>query len=247
MTIPEFSSEFDVLLNSYAFTPDFGDTNPKFNFALNEYEKSVFLTQAENDIFVSLYTGEDITDGGFEVTEENRRYLDNLVETKPYTPSKPDANTTTVSDNSVIVNLDTDVAYITLEQVLYQSDDECLKNFRAKVYPVTQDEFARVKDNPFRGPTKYKVLRLDIDKRTVELVPAKDYTIGKYIVRYLRKPNPIILIDLSGTELTIDNHSSKSTECEMNPMLHNAILRRAVALAVQSKSLGVPKTNNKNE
>lgn len=245
MTIPEFSSKFDVLLNSYNFSPEFGDTNPKFNPALNEYEKSVFLTEAEKDIFLSLYTGKDITEGGFEVTEENRRYLDNLIETKPYTPEKA-SNDSIVSPNSVIVHLDPNVAFITLEQVTYDSTDDCLFDFRAKVYPVTQDEYARVKDNPFRGPTKYKVLRLDIDQNTVELIPAKGFKIKEYLVRYLRKPNPIILTDLRGTGLTIDKKDTP-TECEMDPMLHDFILRRAVALAVQSKSLGMPSTNNKNE
>lgn len=247
MTIPEFSSKFDVLLNSYNFPPEFGDTNPKFNPALNEYEKSVFLTEAEREIFVSLYTGRDITEGGFEVTEENRRYLDTLVESKSYTPSSSYNDEYKASSNSVVVTLDKDVAFITMEQVTYDSEDACLDKFRAKVYPVTQDEFARVKDNPFRGPTKYKVLRLDIDQNKVELIPAEGYKIKKYLVRYLRKPNPIILTDLRGTGLTIDGDDEPSTECEMDSMLHDAILRRAVVLAVNSKSLGMPSTNNKNE
>lgn len=245
MTISEFSSKFDVLLNSYNFPPEFGGTNPKFNPALNEYEKSVFLTQAEKDIFVSLYTGRDITEGGFEVTEENRRYLDTLVETKSY-PSTEFALSQGINKNSVVVTLEPDLAFITMEQVTYDSSDTCLSDFKAKVYPVTQDEFARVKDNPFRGPTKYKVLRLDVGQNKVELIPAEGYTIKNYLVRYLRKPNPIILTDLRETDLSIDNEQ-EPMECEMNSMLHDAILRRAVALAVQSKSLGMPSTNNKNE
>lgn len=246
MTTSEFSNKFDVLLNSYYLSPEFGNTYPRFNPTLDEYEKSVFLTEAEKDIFISLYTGRDITEGGFEVTEENRRYLDTLVETESYTPMGPDATTKVVNDNSVIVQLNPNTAFITLEQVTYSSSDNCLEGFRAKVYPVTQDEFSRVKDNPFRGPTKYKVLRLDIDQNTVELVPAKGYTIKEYLVRYLRKPNPIILTDLRGTDLSIDK-LQEPTECEMDSMLHDVILRRAVALAIQSKSLGMPNTNNRNE
>lgn len=245
MTISEFSNKFDVLLNSYYLSPIFGNTNPKFNPALDEYEKSVFLTEAEKDIFISLYTGKDITDGGFEVTEENRRYLDTLVETRIYSPVDTDSEIK-VNDNSAIFKIDDDaLAFITLEQVLYDTDDECLSGFRAKVYPTTQDEYARIKDNPFRGPTKHRVLRLDIDHNTVELIPAKGYKIDKYLVRYLRKPKPIILIDLTSTDLSIDN-TQEETECEMNVMLHDAILRRAVALAIRSKSLGMPNTN-KNE
>lgn len=246
MTTSEFSNKFDVLLNSYYLSPEFGNTYPRFNPTLDEYEKSVFLTEAEKDIFISLYTGADITNGGFEVTEENRRYLDALVETKTYYPIPDYSDDDTINDNSSIFKIDDEaLAFITLEQAFYDTEDECLSNFRAKVYPVTQDEYARVKDNPFRGPTKYKVLRLDINHNTVELIPAKGYKISKYLVRYLRKPKPIILIDLTATDLSIDQ-IQEETECEMNDMLHDAILRRAVALAIQSKSIGMPNTN-KNE
>ena len=80
----EFSAKFDVLLNSYNFPPEFGDEHPKFNPALNEYEKSVFLTKAEMEFFVSLYNGTSIPGVAFEITEESRRYLEELVRTKTY-------------------------------------------------------------------------------------------------------------------------------------------------------------------
>lgn len=241
----EFSAKFDVLLNSYNFPPEFGDEHPKFNPALNEYEKSVFLTKAEMEFFVSLYNGTSIPGVAFEITEESRRYLDELVRTKTYSSSDAEETEDTL-DNSVVFRLEPDLGFITLELVSYDKEGDCFNGFTARVYPVTQDEYARVRNNPFRGPTKYKVLRLDRGERLVELIPAKDYTIKKYLVRYLKKPNPIILTDLEGTGLSIEGKTAISG-CEMNPLLHNLILERAVALAVQSKSLGMPSTNNKNE
>lgn len=261
----EFSAKFDVLLNSYNFPPEFGGEHPKFNPALNEYEKSVFLTKAEMEFFVSLYNGTSIPGVAFEITEESRRYLEELVRTKTYKNYEYEVEIPTEDDsvekvkvidskkignnlatNSVVFELEPDLGFITLELVSYDKEGDCFAGFTARVYPVTQDEYARVRNNPFRGPTKYKVLRLDRGERLVELVPAKDYTIKEYLVRYLKKPKPIILTDLEGTGLSIEGQTAISG-CEMNPLLHNLILERAVALAVQSKSLGMPSTNNKNE
>ena len=46
MTCDEFSNEFDNLLNSYSKTNSFGKTNIANAIELDEYEKSLFLTQA---------------------------------------------------------------------------------------------------------------------------------------------------------------------------------------------------------
>lgn len=48
MTLKEFSNEFDVLYNNIMSNAAPG---------LNEYEKSVFLTQAQEELVVNLYSG----------------------------------------------------------------------------------------------------------------------------------------------------------------------------------------------
>lgn len=252
----------DIGLNSHSIQADFGDDYSKATIALDEFEKSVFLTKAQDEIFLNLYNGKNVYGDFFEGTEELRRYLDNLVRTKVYKKSLSsptslalvnlDSDEITeikieknpvVSTKSKLFRLPADLAFITMEQVTYSDDtDSCKNGFTAKVYPITQDEYANVKDNPFRGPTKYKVLRLDYGKRIVELIPADGYVIGEYLIKYLKRPNPIILTDLPNG-LEIHNQSGES-ECEMDETLHNLILDRAIALAVQSKMLGA--NNNKN-
>lgn len=51
-----------------------------------------------------------------------------------------------------------------------------------------------------------------------------------YQLRYVKKPRPIILRDLSDEDLTIDGCSTES-ECELAEELHHEILQRAVELA----------------
>ena len=56
-----------------------------------------------------------------------------------------------------------------------------------------------------------------------------------YRIRYVRKPNPIIVADLHSTvgEVSIDGKSAR-TECELAEVLHPEILQRAVELAKAS-------------
>ena len=68
MTTEEFSNEFDILLNSYS-----SKDNQSVN--IDEYEKSVFLTKAQEDLIISAYNGKNSTYDAFEKTEEIRRYL----------------------------------------------------------------------------------------------------------------------------------------------------------------------------
>lgn len=239
--LSEFSNKFDTLLNSYSLPANFGEGASKINLTLDEYEKSVFLTKAENELFINLYNGKNVYGDYFEGTEELRRYLDTLV--RDANPTKLNDDSNVLSEMSVKYQLPEDLAFITLERVTYsQEDDDCINGFNAYVYPVTQDEYARVKDNPFRGPTKYKVLRLDKGNKVVELIPK--YPIGDYYIRYLKKPEPIILVDLTGTGLFIEGKDTLSAT-DMNPILFDAIITRAVTMAVQSKSIGIP-TNNKS-
>lgn len=66
MTNREFSNGFDTLVNSYASQEFFGQSSNPLNF--DEYEKSIFLTKAQEEIVESLYTGKLIGDS-FEETE----------------------------------------------------------------------------------------------------------------------------------------------------------------------------------
>ena len=75
MTNEEFSNEFDTLVNSNSIINSNGIESP---LEFDEYEKSLFLTKAQETIVTSLYNGNLVGDS-FEKTEELRRYLSDLV------------------------------------------------------------------------------------------------------------------------------------------------------------------------
>lgn len=227
MTNEEFSNEFDTLISSNAITKPSGLDSTLLEF--DEYEKSLFLTKAQETIIKSLYNG-TLTGVSFEGTEELRRYLNNLVNTYS---TKDQVSKQGITDESYFFEIPTDTWFITYEAVK-SSDDKlgCAKNTTMEVVPISQDELYKTKRNPFRMPNKRRVLRLDIKDNVVELISI--YTIDEYIIRYIAEPKPIILSTLP-EELSINKLTTK-TECELNPALHRTILEMAVKLAINSRA-----------
>lgn len=231
MTCSEFSNEFDTILNSYSVNNTY-EENQKADIILDEYEKSVFLTRAQEQLVIELYTGKSQSGEGFEGTEQLRRYLHTLIKTSILNDKL--TGYIGLSTTSAFYQLPKDLWFITYESVIFNDDTlKCTKNNTALVVPITQDEYFKVSKNPFRGPSKNRVLRLEADNKIIELI--SKYNIDTYLVRYIIKPKPIILTDLS-TELSINGISTKS-ECELNPVFHRAILERAAQLAIASKTL----------
>ena len=223
MTNKEFSDGFSTLVNSFGVTP---------NITLDEYEKSTFLTNAQEQLIIDIYSGRNIIYGkSFEQTEEIRRYLSNLVET--YETSTKVTGKLGLSKDSVFFEIPQDTWFITYE-VAFLKDSRlgCLDGIEASVVPLPQDDLYRAKDNPFRGPSKDRVLRLDIKSDLAELI--SKYNVDKYLMRYISQPTPIVLVDLPDG-LSINGVSTES-ECELNPVVHRAILERAVQLAIISKT-----------
>ena len=227
MNIKEFSDRFDTLLNSFGNTP---------NIVLDEYEKSVFLTNAQEEIIIDIYSGKNIFGDSFEKTEEIRRYLNELIET--YITDSKVSGHIGISKNSVFYEIPKDVWFITYESATLQDDKlGCFNGEEALIVPVTQDNFYKVQKNPFRGSSKTRILRLDNKGSIVELV--SEFNINRYLMKYITKPSPIILTNLNDG-LSI-NGISIETECKLNPVIHRTILERAVKMAIQSRVTNIGK------
>ena len=218
MTNSELSNQFDILWNNIMSNQAPG---------LDEYEKSVFLTEAQRQIVLSYYGGKPNSVLSFEMTEEVRRYLGYLVKTVELT-AESNPQEILLNSNSKVFILPNKLWFITYESAILSSDsDNCIDGREVLVEPVTQDTYYKVSNNPFRGANDRRALRLDIGDNKVELV--SKYNIDKYLVRYIEKLDPIILVDLDGG-LSIEG-KTEATECKLNDALHYFILRQAVNLA----------------
>jgi len=238
MTTQQFSDEFDILTSSQAILKEFGLTQ---GIELDEYEKSVFLSNAQEEIVRNTYEGLTVKGESFEETEIKRRYLDKLIKQQTVISTVVISSDEKIDTTSVFFELPTDVMVITNEQLEVSSDDECYNGQRIDIQPIRQDEYLVQKKNPFRVPTMKgrtnHAWRLDYGNnatRVVEIIAPSQVTPAKYIVRYIRKPKPIILSNL--TDLNIDGVTVTQTS-ELDDILHRQILQLAVVKALQSKTL----------
>ena len=207
MTNLEFSNEFDTLLQNYIIKNfDF-----PFTSSIDEYEKSVYLTLAQEQVVKDLYSG---TLKGFESDEESRRYLNSLVNNQVFNIS---------GNNEIKITIPNDIWYITLESAYFEEKE-------LPVIPLKQDFYHEFKNNPFRLNSS-RVYRLDTGDNEITLLTKTE--LDTYKCFYIKKPSPIILIDLSNTDTSINGVTSQQ-ECLLHPMLHRNILLTAINLAVQN-------------
>ena len=197
---------------------------------LSEYEKSLFLTQAQESIVLDIYSGK--YGDSFERTEETTSYLNQLLKQRTY-DSGEFTEGNKLDTRSIFVTLPEDIWFKTGETAyiiddFYKCNVDSLRE--VMVFPVTQDTLVRTKRSPFRGPNERRILRLDSGKNQVELI--SNYEIHSYTVRYLSRPEPIILKELP-QGLTIGGKSSPQT-CLLNTAIHKAILSKAVLIAKSS-------------
>ena len=220
MDVQELSNLFDTLLQPYITKDVLGEQN---TLAFDEYEKSIFLTKAQEQIVLELYQE-------LEQSEENRKYLSNLIKTGNYVPVGEQDNTLINNTfKSYKVEIEDSVLFMIYEQCTLSDENNCINSRIVSVVPTIHDDLDKVLKNPFKSPNNRKVIRLDFDNK-IELI--SKYNVSNYKIRYLKKPNPIILVKLE--DLNIDKKQEVSNG-ETNPILHERIVQRAVQLAVQSK------------
>ena len=228
MTIPEFSDQFDLLFNNITSNQAPG---------LSEFEKSVFLTKAEKEITKNYFspTSKGNTLGqGFDDSAKRQADFSVLMKTgtcTAITSALPDL----IDDRSLVFSFPTDVFVVVNESIKISN------TLRLQVIPLRYDEYTRLMSKPYKRPLKNQAWRLinngviasGASTKYVEIILHNGETVptGGYKVRYVRVPKPIILTDLSGDGLTIDGQSAASTECELDPILHEDVLQRAVELA----------------
>lgn len=221
MNNSEFSWRFDVGYNNITSNQAPG---------LNEAEKSNFLTQAEYEITKNHYTansaGNTIKEG-FDDSAKRQADFSTLMKVATCTPASASAK---IDSRSTVYSFPTDV-FIMVNEAIQTTNGKILQ-----VIPLRYDEYTRLMSKPFKRPLKYQAWRLlnsgsvsgASATKVAEIITNLGDTVGSYTVRYVRKPKPIILEDLDG--LTIEGIGT-ATECELDPILHEDILQRAIELA----------------
>lgn len=149
MTDREFSDQFDVLYNNITSNQAPG---------LNEYEKSVFLTKAQDELVKNYFNPKANPKGdGFDDSPKRQSDFATIIKTGSMIPTSSaqfDTRETTLQyyyPDGVFIVLN--------EQV---SDDK----WNYVVKPISYEEYDRLMSKPYKYPPKYQAWRLITDRVT---------------------------------------------------------------------------------
>lgn len=240
MTSEEFSNQFDVYYNNITSNQAPG---------LTEYEKDLFLTKAQDEIVKNYFTanskGNNIGQG-FDDSSKRQADFSCLMKVN-WCDVQDDFSGFKIDDRSVVYYYPDDV-YIVINETITTQSGKILQ-----VIPLRYDEYTRLMSKPFKRPLKNQAWRLinsgnsniSTSYKDVEIIlgVGESIALQGYKVRYIKTPKPIITADLDGLSINgwvYTNQSvipsgiptSHKTEgCELDPILHEDILQRAVELA----------------
>lgn len=229
MTVSEFSNQFDVLYNNITSNQAPG---------LNEYEKSVFLTKAQNELVLNYFSpkskGNNVQEG-FDNSPIRQADFSTLIKTAHLT--NPSTNDPNAADPRAKVYTDSVLKVFIIINEMLVNDSKT-----RTVVPISYQEYMRLMSKPFKEPLKWQAWRLlnegtnnNFRAEIITTTADKD-TPWKYFIRYVKKPHPIILTNIAnayGEGLTIDGigDTDSTTACELPEIMHEQILQRAVELA----------------
>lgn len=139
-------------------------------------------------------------------------------------------------DNTRSIILDSSILMFVNEYVVVNRSGT---ETRLTVVPINYTEYSRLMSKPYKRPLKFQAWRILDNSATddssvttpvkkVELVIGPNDEIEAYIVRYVKRPRAIRLITFD--DVTLDGSNEEQT-CELDPILHQEILQRAVELA----------------
>ena len=224
MTTQEFSNEFDVLYNNIMSNQAPG---------LDEYEKSVFLTKAQSEVLKNYFNPKgNKYQEGFDESEKRQIDFSTLIEAVK--PTTYDGSSYVKFDNrSQLFQMPNDILFVLNETALNTVDGV---NRLINIVPINFDEYSRIMSKPYKQPLKNQGWRLFQSTGGVdfisEVIVKTGSTLTDYKVRYVRRPKPIILTNLTDTYSNVSIEGLTSiTECELDPILHPEVLQRAVELA----------------
>lgn len=228
MNTKEFSQRFDSLLNSQKDYKSYGGTLGHV-LTLNEYEKSLYLTTAQEDIVFGLVTGNNSLNQSFDKSEEVRRYLQALIHTESFTEQTN--SDVSISQYSQFYSLD-NIDNADIWRVVYEEATLVGGVRVTEVKPVPHATLKSILQSPHKSNFLKRTFRLDTNdygEGLIELI--NSYEIVSYKVRYLKRPCPIILEDFENVSI---NGIKIQTECELHESLHSMILLRAYEMSLQA-------------
>lgn len=220
MTTTEFSDQFDVLYNNITSNQAPG---------LNEYEKSVFLTKAQEELVKNYFLPQaNPHQEGFDDNPKRQADFASLIQVATCTLV---ASPSSKFDQRAKVYTYPNNVFLVLNEQLWDATN----NIPYTVVPISYEEYGRLMAKPYKFPPKYQAWRLitvGSTTPTVEIIGVFKVASPTYSVRFVKRPQPIRLTTFT-SDYNLVTLGGASTEqgCELPEHLHEEILQRAVELA----------------
>lgn len=210
----------------YNFELKFGQQN-KLDKVFTSHDIDIFLNAAQDDLVEGFYSSRiNPLSRYFEMDERARAMMALLIESTVIPSGSFTTSDPALHPDAVFVTLPADFLYALEEQcsISYSDCNSVTTTKQSKVLPITHDEYTINIDNVYKKPWRDLIWRMDFGdtdgKKKHELIYGEDITINLYRLRYLRTPSAINIV--------------AGTDCELNPILHEELVDRAVAAAVKS-------------
>ena len=210
MTIAEMHIQFKVGL----------DKTDSLNYPNFEPEEiDLWLNKAQDKFIKTRYSRDPKRD----TFEETQKRTDDLREVIVEQTIFPSATQTPVKPNGVLFELPTNPMYwFAINEecgVQYINCAETLILDRKRVKPIQHDDYNKVISDPFNKPSRGKIVRL-MHGDKAELISDGTVIIGSYILRYIKKP----------VEMNLVNND----DCELADHTHSEIVDTAVTMALEN-------------
>ncbi len=152
MTTTEFSNEFDVLYNNAMSNQAPG---------LDEYEKSVFLTKAQDQLVKDYFNNRvDGVGGGFDGSQKRQYDFSGLIRVSRLSAIQ-DYNAYKKIDSRSLVYLFPTDYFLSVNEILEDS------KYQYSVIPLQYNDYQRLMMKPYAFPVKKAAWRLFTNKQTV--------------------------------------------------------------------------------
>lgn len=154
MTLEEFSTEFDVLYNSIT-----SNAAPGFN----DYEKSVLLTLAQEELIKSYFVANNNTTGvGLDGSQKRHYDFSTLIKIKSLKNIVYDIITAIDKVNIPSLKEDTNAVFLIPNDVFLILNEHLIaKDNNYIVFPISYDTYNLLMSKPFPYPNKRQAWRLD--------------------------------------------------------------------------------------
>lgn|SRR4030042_2075832 len=213
MELTEISDRIDIMLNAF-----------ELPIEIDEYEKSIYLTKAQQVIYKQLCDSFEI-DGN--IHHYLQPFLKDFITTYPVDIVEKEH----LIKNGVSIVVPSDIFKIVLEKAYLASTDTKYNNREVKILKSRLSEIPYKEVNPFRKPNEKELLRIaDANESSdlFELILPDNSELIRYQCRYLPLIDPIILEGLPDG-LTIDDQTGP-----MNTLFDDEVIEQIIELTVLS-------------